>query len=294
MNLLDTIRRDLGFDDEASLWAMAASGYKQLRVPKRHANGARNLSLPRRPLRMVQDALRRHLNAQLEVHGAAHGFVSGRSIATAAAVHTAPTVVVSLDLADFYGHVLAKHVRATVGRVLEQRDVDFVLRACLVDGHLPQGAPTSPTLANAALVPLDRRLSSLRVAYGDTHWRYTRFADDLAFSTDTPTSRRDVGWLLERVERAVWLEGQELAVDKSQICRRQQSQRVQGIVVNCPGRLRLPRAFHRSIRASLHNHSHVIECPWTLEQLRSAIGLVQMIEPSKGAAYLSRFAAMAT
>ena len=50
---------------------------------------------------------------------------------------------------------------------------------CCVDGHLPQGAPTSPVLSNIIAHHLDNRLLGVARKMG---YKYTRYADDLAFS----------------------------------------------------------------------------------------------------------------
>ena len=67
--------------------------------------------------------------------------------------------------------------------ILAQR---FLTNARLRDAHLPQGAPTSPALANLAAWRLDRRLAGLAAGFGA---RVTRYADDLAFSGDEASVR---------------------------------------------------------------------------------------------------------
>lgn len=285
IDLIHSVCDQLGIDPR-SIRDVARAGYRA-----HHLNGKRMLSIPKKPLRVLQNCLVKHFDRLLPAHPAAHGFVHGRSIVTAAAVHSAPGILVNLDLADWYGHITPHHVRGILARVLDDRSIDFVLEACLLEGKLPQGAPTSPVLANAVAWPLDEHLSRLRTSYGGTEtWRYSRFADDLTFSCPRPLGRGQVASLLRRVEGCLRLEGQKLAPEKLHLTRAHQSQRVQGIIVNAnPGKagVRLPREFHRRLRAALHNTATTKGGGWNREQLRSAISLVQMVEPERAATYLA-------
>jgi retron-type reverse transcriptase len=116
-------------------------------------------------------------------------------------------------------------------------------------GHraLPQGAPTSPALANLAARRLDRRLAGLAREAG---WTYTRYADDLTFSA-AKGKRQEVGRLLASVRHIVEQEGFRINPKKGRVQRSGRRQDVTGIVVNDkPG---LPRSEVRRLRAILHN-----------------------------------------
>lgn len=290
IDLVSIVCDQLGIDPR-SIWDVARAGYRAHCL-----NGKRMLSIPNKPLRVLQNCLAKHFDRLLPAHPMAHGFVHGRSIVTAAAVHSAPGILVNLDLADWYGHITPHHVRRVLQRHLDDRSVEFVLTACLERDTLPQGAPTSPVLANAVAWPLDEHLSHLRTSYGRTEtWCYSRFADDLTFSCPRPLGRGQVTSLLRRVEGCLRLEGQKLALEKLRLTRPHQSQRVQGIIVNAnPGKagVRLPREFHRRLRAALHNTATAKGGGgWNREQLRSAISLVQMVEPERAATYLAVYGA---
>ena len=134
----------------------------------------------------------------------------GRSVHTHAAVHAGAGLVLRLDLRDFFASVPAARVfgvlatlgypapvaRALTGLATNRAPVAvlaamdpaprpglvaarYALERRLAAPHLPQGAPTSPALANLAAFSLDRRLTGLAAAFG---LAYSRYADDLTFS----------------------------------------------------------------------------------------------------------------
>lgn len=103
------------------------------------------------------------------------------------------------------------------------------LRAHLAHPHLPQGAPTSPALANLAAFRLDRRLSGLATKAGLT---YSRYADDLALSSTTYRGADQVARMIELVRRIAREEGFRVNDRKTTVRRSGQRQRLAGVVVN--------------------------------------------------------------
>src|SRR5262249_23925357 len=114
-------------------------------------------------------------------------------------------------------------------------------------GMLPQGAPTSPALANLACRRLDARLDKLAAKYEAT---YTRYADDLTFSFAKQPEIR-IGRFLWFVDAICEQEGFLERPDKRRILRNKHQQRVTGIVVN--NGVHVPRVDRKRFRAILHN-----------------------------------------
>jgi retron-type reverse transcriptase len=124
-------------------------------------------------------------------------------------------------------------------------DVRRRLLSRLVHQHLPQGAPSSPALANAVAYRLDARLAGLAADLGAT---YTRYADDLAFSgpQTLPLHR-----LLPGIRLIAAAEGFRVRPDKTRVAAAHQRQRLTGLVVNTAPAV--PRNEYDALRALLHN-----------------------------------------
>jgi RNA-directed DNA polymerase len=221
-------------------------------VAKR-SGGMRLIEIPKARLRNIQAKILRGLLDRVPAHEAAHGFRRGYSCLTHASVHTGQRVVVRMDLKDFFAHIPASRIhalfaklgyRATVAgaltRLCVNRTPSGVLRADDVAGmpwvqrqmfrtpHLPQGSPCSPALANLCAFRLDLRLDALARSLGA---RYSRYADDLAFSGDRAFERA-----LERFHVHVGAialeEGFAVNTKKTRMMRAGTRQQLTGVVVN--------------------------------------------------------------
>ncbi|PPB49134.1 RNA-directed DNA polymerase [Arthrobacter pityocampae] len=241
----------------------------------RPGRAPRLLEIPGIRLRTVQRRVLDHLLAPIPLHEAAHGFVPGRSARTGAALHTGADVVIALDLVSFFARVppgrvfgvfrqagfpeatahaltgLCTHeVPDAVLRAMPDggsAEDRFALARALRTAHLPQGAPSSPALANLAVRRLDARLSGWAAAAGGS---YTRYADDLAFSGPADLARRADAFV-RGVERIVVAEGHTVNRRKTRVRGAAVRQTVTGVVVNA--RTNVARTDYDALKAILHN-----------------------------------------
>jgi retron-type reverse transcriptase len=260
------LARWLGLDSQKELRRFQRPGagrgapYVEFTIPK--ASGElRKITAPRPKLKKLQRKILDELLAKLAPHEAAHGFVPRRSVVTNARPHERAQLVIKMDLRDFFPTI---HYRRVVGLFTHYgygAEVAAALaslcthRAQLLDGQpawpgvLPQGAPTSPALANILCRRLDARLCGLAKRADAV---YTRYADDLTFSfAREPARPQALGRFLWWVDQVCQQEGFTENAKKRRVLRRSNQQRITGVVVNSG--LAIPRAARRAFRATLHN-----------------------------------------
>jgi hypothetical protein len=203
----------------------------------------------------------------LEAHDAAHGFRAKRSIVTNALPHARQRVVINIDLKDFfptisYGRVkgffvslgYAEKVAAPLALICTDAERDKIevdgqtWNVARGDRRLPQGAPTSPAIANLIANRLDRRLVGAARKHGFT---YTRYADDMTFSGDAGPRSKDVRQLLWQVRKIAEAEGFAFNDKKTRVMGSGTRQDVTGLVVNA--RPAVARHERRRFRAWLHS-----------------------------------------
>lgn len=274
--------------------------YRRFTIPKRRG-GERPIWAPRPRLKAIQRWILRNVAERLPVHGAAHGFLPGRSIVTNAAAHTGSRIVLNMDLEGFFPTVTLPRVKGLFRKAGYREQIALLLALLCTEAPrevvdhagktyfvalgprcLPQGAPTSPAITNAICLRLDRRLTGLARKFG---WRYTRYADDMTFSL--PTDAKDegsIGKLMGLVKRTVADEGFRVHPEKTRVARTGSSQRVTGMVVNGDGPPRVPREMKRRLRAAIHNHhgGKPLQAGETLATLHGYVAHIQSAEPEVG------------
>ncbi len=251
------------------------SGLYAYRWAARRSGSARLIEAPSPRLRSAQREILRGILDRMEPHHAAHAFREGRSILTYAEPHVGRRVVLKLDLMDFfptisrarvtaifltagYPEPVARWLAALCTNSVPSRVWDAVDappntpqiargRRLLQQAHLPQGAPSSPAIANLAAYRLDLRLSGLADSAGAT---YTRYADDLAFSGGRDFERGVDRFHVHACAIAIE-EGFPVHTRKTRMMRQGVRQRVAGVVVN--QRTNVTRADFDLLKAILHN-----------------------------------------
>ncbi len=213
------------------------------------SNKFRLLEMPKQRLKAIQRRLLHEILDQVPAHEAVHGYQRGRSLATYVAPHAGRRIVLRFDLRNFFPSIRSSRVHALfrttgypsgVARILTGLCTNVVPPSVLdahpagaADAiyrspHLPQGAPTSPALANLCAFRLDCRLAGLARKLGAN---YTRYADDLAFSGGAELERSAKRFQV-LVCRIALEEGFEVNTRKSRFMRPGVRQQLAGVVLN--------------------------------------------------------------
>lgn len=232
--------------------------YTRFSIRKR-SGGERVISAPRWPTANMQNRIRELLEEVYRPSNRVMGFVKGRGIRRNASFHLGKRLILNIDLQDYFPSINFGRIR---GRLmakpynLTNEVATIIAKICTVDGVLPVGACTSPILANMVTSALDGALSSYAKQRGCI---YTRYADDITFSTNRsvfPNSivRRthDVAGVeaAPELNELILLHGFQINSQKTRLMTKHMRQEVCG--VTCNERLNIRRPFYREVRATLN------------------------------------------
>jgi hypothetical protein len=273
-------------------------------VLQKDASHIRLIEAPKDRLKKLQQKILSGILDIVPLHNAIHGFHKGRSIQTFAAPHVKKFVLLKMDLRDFFPSISRARVQSlfrtfgypdSVASLLAAlctnatprdiwHDVPWEVQTFYRMPHLPQGAPTSPSLANLCAYRLDCRLSAFAESCGS---QYTRYADDLAFSGDRDFARSADRFSIQAAAIATE-EGFTVAHRKTRLMRRSVRQHIAGLVINELPNIR--RTDFDELKAILTNClRHGPACqnraahPNFRAHLEGRIVFVKSIHPAKGA-----------
>lgn len=240
--------------------------YTLKHIPKK-TGGTRTIHAPVKGLKHMQACMNLVLQVLFQPNTSAMGFIPGKSIVDNAKAHVGKGYVLNIDLKDFFPSVERSRVWAcllhppfNLGNNEERRQLaNRIAVLCTVpmefsteDGSsiekivLPQGAPTSPTITNIVAQRLDRRLQGVAKRY---HLTYTRYADDITFSSNKDMFTSE-GEMMKEVRRIIT--EQNFTINEKKLRKQQQGyrQEVTGLVVN--EKVNVPRKYIRELRQWLY------------------------------------------
>lgn len=279
---------------------------------KKRRGGWRLIESPKAMLKLVQTKILHELLDRVPVHSQAHGFTQGRSILTNARPHVGQATILKFDLTNFYTTISFARVVAIFRSLGYSREAAIWLGSLTTSSapgnlgfqdqgpyvivnylrrHLPQGAPTSPALANLSAYWMDVRLAGLAKSFDA---QYTRYADDLTFSGPEGLDYA-MHYVIPLIQQIVRQERFAVNKSKSRILRAHQRQTVTGVVVN--EKLNVARTEFDRMKAILtnclrhgpasQNREHVDDF---YSHLKGRIAYISMLNPSRGLQLQALFA----
>ncbi|WP_134727294.1 retron Ec67 family RNA-directed DNA polymerase/endonuclease [Paracoccus luteus] len=268
---LTDLAKLLGFTPKGVSYVLykidAAEKYRSFEIPKK-SGGTRVIHAPEPQLALLQSRLAEMLYACVQERQkvnrrfwfASHGFHQGRTIISNAEVHKRRRFVFNLDLEDFFGTINFGRVRGFFINdqmfSLEPKVATIIAQIACHDNALPQGSPCSPVISNLIGNILDSRLLALA---RDAHCTYTRYADDLTFSTNEKLFPTEVAVNLHgaewqvgvKLKKAIEKTGFSINPTKTRMSFRRSRQTVTGLVVN--DKANINQDYYRAARAMCHS-----------------------------------------
>ena len=239
--------------------------YLSFEIPKKNG-GVRVISTPASHLKVAQKKLSDLLYEIYVPYLETHGFVKNKSILSNAKMHVSankkPKWVLNIDIKDFFSAI-------NFGRVYKlflsppysfNKEISTLLaQICCHENKLPQGAPSSPIISNLICRRLDRQLRKIA---RDNSCEYSRYADDITFSSKKKYFPKSIAKLIENDESksvvklshelhyAIKSNGFELNFEKLRLAHHSQHLEVTGLTVN--EKPNVNREYVRELRSMLH------------------------------------------
>jgi len=232
-------------------------GYKKFQIGKK-AGGERQICAPEQRLKTIQKRLNYFLQAYYlcikpkEVHGFVvnpHYLKKACNVVENAKPHVKKKHVFNVDLEDFFPSISAKRIKETFASPYFDFSDQIIHALTLLttfEGKLPIGAPTSPVVSNFVCLALDKDLIGFCES---NNLVYTRYADDLTFSSETKIDRKLSLDLIHLILK------NNFAINENKLRMRyaNSKQTVTGLTVN--EKVNVDRKLLKKIRAMLHDLS---------------------------------------
>lgn len=285
--LVQQLHLDLGLSEAQIMRLIARSphAYKTYAIPKK-TGGVRVIAQPAKETKAIQHWLIENVFSALPIHAAATAYNKGASIKNNAHAHASSTYISKFDFKDFFTSITAsdlrKHLAQNLSEFYSAQDIAYIARvSCiLLKGYtepcLSIGAPSSPILSNSIMYDFDERLQSWCSGRGIA---YTRYADDLTFSSNERGTAKDIEYAL-KLTISHTLYPKLLVNDKKTIHLSKKNQRrVTGIIITNEGQLSLGRDKKRLISSMIHKFSTESLSPDLHPKLQGLLGFALDVEP---------------
>jgi len=233
----------------------ASHAYKTYPITKRDG-GEREINHPSKELKFLQRWLLLYVLPDFPVHPAATAYQKGTSIYKNAAVHASSKYLLRMDFTKFFPSIKADDMRAykasrpTLFNGWTHDDFNTFCLIVFRNSELTIGAPTSPAISNALCFDMDAAIEDLCAKSGV---KYTRYADDLFFSTIEPNVLQPLQTDIEHLVAGLKVPAHlTLNAAKTRHSSRKGARRVTGIIIGSDRKPHIGRSLKREIRGMIH------------------------------------------
>ncbi len=260
--------------------------YKSFKIRKRSSKKTRTVAQPAREVKKLQRWLVTGILQSLPVHDAATAYVSGRGIRLNAQRHVNSRYLLKMDFEEYFPSIKLQDVKAHLTKHINKQyeEGDILLMCHLVlwrpkrtaDLELCIGGPSSPLISNSIAFEFDEIVSTHCSNRGVV---YSRYADDLTFSTGDPETLREIETFAESACQSIQYPSLRINHDKTVHVSKKYKRLVTGVTLSAQGKCSLGRERKRLIRAGLHRAKKNQLSDSDMSQLRGYLAFANDVEP---------------
>ena len=209
-SIIDDIANDLNIPKKLQQESLNTSRklVKHIKIPKRDG-GYRLIYQPSKKVKVIQYWLIANIFSKMKIHPAATAFVKRSSIKRNALIHKKGKYFLKLDFKDFFPSISFEDFKPIlkdwVGSKYRGDYLDVVRLVCFYkNDSLPIGYPTSPIISNIVMYNFDTIIFSKlsnKEKYGIVN--YSRYADDMTFSTNLKGACRKIKSMVEETLKEI-------------------------------------------------------------------------------------------
>lgn len=264
----------------------APKKYKVYSIPKR-TSGLRTIAQPIPELKEYQRFVISIFKQYLPIHDCCMAYVDGKNIKNNAEIHSQNSYFLKMDFMDFFNSITPKLLwEAFKCQSVEVDWLDKELLEKILFWRrskyskkliLSIGAPSSPFISNFLMYSFDVELSQYCEKYGVI---FTRYADDLTFSTDTPNILFDFPNMVRDI--LLRLYGKQIKINpfKTVFSSKKHNRHITGLTITNDHAISIGRAKKRYIKHLVHNFIENKITPVNSNYLRGYLGFIQYVEPT--------------
>lgn len=204
----------------------------------------RQIYVPNNQLKTHQKKILREILSKLPVSKYATAYIKGGTLVRNASPHVGKRYILKLDITDFFGSICFEQVYSTAfnTKYFPKQIGVMLTKLCCRKGVLPQGTPTSPALSNIVMRNFDNNIGRWCEKHDIS---YTRYCDDIAFSSDKPLFT-----VYQKTKSMLQEMGFELNEKKTHFITNANKQTITGLTVN--EKISVQKNYKRTLRQEVY------------------------------------------
>ena len=260
--------------------------YRIFEIPKRNGNGNRTIAQPTRALKIMQKLVMSEYLSALPVHTAAMAYTRGKGIGDNASAHQRNSYLLKMDFKDFFPSIgkidFLLHLATHLGP-LSPDEQNMLTNLFLYKPYrnaspiLSIGAPSSPFISNTILYRFDELVEQHCGSKGMT---YTRYADDLIFSSNAKNALYSIPTEIESICSKLKYPRLVINSDKTVFSSKSKNRHITGLVITNENTVSIGRNKKRHIKSLVHQFKNSSLDAEKTSYLRGYLSFVKGVEPN--------------